>query len=97
MDLSTSRAWPARWPGSRSRPSSRSRTRSTDDVVVLGYGTDFTKAVLDAAAGGASLAKDARFTDAPHAGRTTDSGLVLGGHRGRPDAVEPLLSAEDKA
>ena len=69
----------------------------TDDVVVLGYGTDFTKAVLDAAAGGPSLAKDARFTDALTRVGSTRTGLVWVDIAGLRDIVEPLLSAEDKA
>jgi len=46
----------------------------TDDVVVLGYGTDFVKAVLDAPASG-SLADDARFADALGRVGATNAGL----------------------
>ena len=69
----------------------------TDDVVVLGYGNDFTKAVLDAAAGGASLAKDARFADALKRVGPTRTGLIWVDIAGVRDAAEPLMSAEDKA
>jgi hypothetical protein len=46
----------------------------TDNVVVLGYGTDFVKAVLDAPASG-SLADDPRFADALQRVGATNSGL----------------------
>jgi hypothetical protein len=68
----------------------------TDAVVVLGYGTDFTKAVLDAAAGGPSLANDARFADALTRVGPTRTGLVWVDIAGVRDVVEPLLSGADK-
>ena len=69
----------------------------TDDVVVLGYGTDFTKAVLDAAAGGASLAKDARFADALRASGRPGPALVWVDIAGLRGTIEALVPAEEKA
>ncbi len=47
----------------------------TDDVVVLGYGTDFVKAVLDAPTAG-SLADDAQFSEALGRVGATNAGLT---------------------
>ncbi|HEY3336432.1 MAG TPA: DUF3352 domain-containing protein [Candidatus Limnocylindrales bacterium] len=68
----------------------------TDKVVVLGYGTAFTKAVLDTVAGGASLAGDARFADALTRVGQVRAGLVWVDIAGVRDAVEPLLPADTK-
>jgi hypothetical protein len=69
----------------------------TEGVVVLGYGTDFTKAVLDAAAGGPSLASDARFADALTRVGATRTGLVWVDIAGLRDTIEPLLPATERA
>ena len=69
----------------------------TDKVVVLGYGTDFTKAVLDTAAGGPSLASDARFVDALSRVGPTRTGLVWVDISGARAALESLVPADAKA
>ncbi|HEU0245003.1 MAG TPA: DUF3352 domain-containing protein [Candidatus Limnocylindrales bacterium] len=69
----------------------------TDKVVVLSYGTDFTKAVLDTAAGGPSLASDARFKDALTRVGATRTGLVWLDITGVRGAIEQLVPADEKA
>ena len=56
----------------------------TDEVVVLGYGTDFVKAVLDARTGD-SLAKTDRFSRGAQAGGQGQRRAPVARRRGRPD------------
>jgi hypothetical protein len=69
---------------------------ATDQVVVLGYGTDFTKAVLDAR-NGASLAQTERFSSALAQAGTAHSALGWVDVIGLRGLVETHLPAEDKA
>ncbi len=67
----------------------------TDDVVVIGYGTDFVKGVLDAPSG-SSLASSDRFKAAlGHVDKVNGSlvWLDIAGVRG---LVEPMMSGDDK-
>jgi Protein of unknown function (DUF3352) len=67
----------------------------TDQVVVLGYGTDFVKAVIDARSG-PSLATSGRFTSAlGHADKTHGS-LVWVDVAGIRDLVESRIPAADR-
>ena len=68
----------------------------TDDVVVLGYGTDFTKAVLDARTG-ESLADTERFKTALEQAGTTHASLFWLDVTGIRDLVEAQVPAADKA
>ena len=69
---------------------------ATDTVVVLGVGTDFTKAVLDARTG-ASLAQTERFAEALAQAGTSHSALFWVDAIGLRDLAETQLSAEDTA
>ena len=67
---------------------------TTDKVVVLGYGTDFTKAVIDTAAGGPSLASTDRFKTALKQAGASNSALLwvdLTGVRGLVEGMIPDL------
>jgi hypothetical protein len=68
----------------------------TPEVVVIGYGTDFTKAVLDAR-GGESLADTARFAAALEQAGTTHSALVWLDVAGLRGVAESMLPADQKA
>lgn len=68
----------------------------TDDVVVLGYGTDFTKAVLDARTG-ASLAETERFSAALAQAGAAHSALFWVDVVGIRDLAEAQLSADERA
>ncbi len=68
----------------------------TDDVVVLGYGTDFVKGVLDARTG-ASLAETDRFKDALGRVDKVNGSLVWVDIDGVRTLVEPLIPADSKA
>ncbi len=68
----------------------------TDEVVVLGYGTDFVKAVLDARTGD-SLAKDPRFADALARVGTKHTGLMWVDVAGIRDLVEGLLPSDARS
>ena len=68
----------------------------TDDVVVLGYGTAFTKAVLDARTG-ESLADTERFKAALEQAGTTHASLFWLDVTGIRDLVEAQVPAADKA
>jgi hypothetical protein len=69
---------------------------ATDEVVVIGVGTDFTKAVLDARTG-PSLAQTERFATALAQTGTTHSALFWVDVAGVRGLAEAQLSAEDKA
>jgi hypothetical protein len=69
---------------------------ATDEVVVLGVGTDFTKAVLDARTG-ASLAQTERFSGAMAQAGTSHSALFWVDAIGLRGLAETHLSAEEKA
>jgi hypothetical protein len=69
---------------------------ATDEVVVLGVGSDFTKAVLDAR-GGDSLAQTERFSEALAQAGTSHSALFWVDVIGVRGLAEAQLSAEDKA
>ncbi|HET7829043.1 MAG TPA: DUF3352 domain-containing protein [Candidatus Limnocylindrales bacterium] len=68
---------------------------ATDQVVVLGYGTDFTKGVLDARSG-ASLAQTERFSAALAQAGAGHSALAWVDVVGLRGLVESHLSAEDR-
>jgi hypothetical protein len=68
----------------------------TDQVVVIGYGTAFTKAVLDTPAGG-SLADTDRFKSALAQAGTTHASLFWLDVTGVRDLVEAQVPAADKA
>jgi hypothetical protein len=66
----------------------------TDKVVVLGYGTDFTKAVIDTAAGGPSLASTDRFKTSLTQAGASNSALLwvdVTGVRGLVEGMIPDL------
>jgi hypothetical protein len=69
---------------------------ATDEVVVLGVGTEFTKGVLDARSGD-SLAQTERFSEALAQAGTSHSALFWVDAIGVRDLAETHLSAEDKA
>ncbi len=69
---------------------------ATDEVVVLGYGTAFTKAVLDARSG-ESLADTARFSAALEQAGTAHASLFWLDVTGIRDLVEAQVPAADKA
>jgi hypothetical protein len=69
---------------------------ATDEVVVLGVGTDFTKAVLDARTG-ASLAQTERFSQAMAQAGTSHSALFWVDAVGLRGLAERHLSPEDTA
>ena len=68
----------------------------TDEVVVLGYGTDFTKAVLDARTG-ASLAETERFAAALAQAGAAHSALFWVDVAALRPLAEAELSGEDRA
>jgi hypothetical protein len=68
----------------------------TADVVVLGYGTEFVKAVLDAPTGD-SLAENARFKEALGRVGATNTGIVWVDVAAIRDLAEGLLPADAKA
>ena len=68
----------------------------TDDVVVIGYGTAFTKAVLDASTGD-SLADTERFKTSLEQAGTTHASLFWLDVTGIRDLVEAQVPASDKA
>jgi hypothetical protein len=68
----------------------------TDDVVVLGYGTDFVKAVLDARTGD-SLAKNARFKEALGRVGASNAGFMWFDIAAIRGIVEGYLPATEKA
>jgi hypothetical protein len=67
----------------------------TDDVVVLGYGTEFVKGVLDARAGD-SLGKAARFTTALQLVDKAHASLVWLDLAGVRSLVEAQVPADEK-
>jgi hypothetical protein len=68
---------------------------ATDEVVVVGYGTDFTKAVLDARSG-ASLAQTERFSAALAQAGTAHGALFWVDVIGIRDLAESHLSADER-
>ncbi|OGO59716.1 MAG: hypothetical protein A2V85_05875 [Chloroflexi bacterium RBG_16_72_14] len=68
----------------------------TDEVVVVGYGTDFVKGVLDARTGD-SLAKDPRFAAALDRVGATNLGLWWVDVAALRDLIEGALPSEAKA
>jgi Protein of unknown function (DUF3352) len=69
---------------------------ATEEVVVLGVGTDFSKAVLDARTG-ATLAQTERFSESMAQAGTSHSALFWVDVIGLRGLGETQLSAEDKA
>jgi len=68
----------------------------TDDVVALGYGSDFVKAVLDSK-GGDSLAKTGRFAAALKQAGPTHASLVWVDVAAVRDLAESMVPAADRA
>ena len=77
------RRWGRRWRLGGALEDIKIAYSVTDQVVVLGSGTDFVKAVLDARTGD-SLAKSARFSAALAAGRQGPRLAAVARCRGRP-------------
>jgi hypothetical protein len=67
----------------------------TDDIVVLGYGTDFVKAVLDAPTAG-SLAASPRFADALKRVGASNTGVMWVDVAAIRDVAEGLIPGEAK-
>jgi hypothetical protein len=68
----------------------------TKDVVVLGYGTDFVKGVLDARTGD-SLAKSERFSTALKQAGTPNAGLFWLDIAGVRDFAESMVPSDQKS
>ena len=68
----------------------------TDQVVVIGYGTDFVKAVLDARTGD-SLAKTDRFAAALKQADKANAALLWLDVAGVRTFAETQIPADDKA
>jgi len=82
--------------GIKAPPDLRISYAVTDQVIVLGYGTDFTKAVLDARTGD-SLAKSARFSQALGKVDKAHASLVWLDVAGIRTLLESQVPAADRA